>query len=150
MNTNDLVAQINGYNSHENEIFDHCADLLLSTIRNDLDDIYNGGQWSRMIGVTQLGIALRSVSPDFKTFKIGILDAYPMHFGQKFHDEFPDFPLYGTFVDSGKYINEEICGFQCEDILLLMPLVISLRYKGFKEVYVDAENSQLVLVLDIK
>lgn len=149
MNAKDLVDQIDVYNSHETEIFDHCADLLLTTVRNELDDIYNRGQWSMMIGVTQLGIALRKVSPDFRTFEVGILDAYPMHFGQTFHKEFPEFPLYGTFVDSGKYKNEEICGFQCEDIKLLIPLVISLKYKGI-EVYVDAENNQLVLTLDIK
>ena len=73
MHAKDLVSQIKEYNSHEAEIFDHSADLLLSNIRNNLEDIYNSGQWSMMIGVTQLGIALRKVSRDFKTFEIGIL-----------------------------------------------------------------------------
>ena len=58
MHAKDLVSQIKEYNSHEAEIFDHSADLLLSNIRNNLEDIYNSGQWSMMIGVTQLGIAL--------------------------------------------------------------------------------------------
>ena len=74
MHAKDLVNQIKGYNSHETEIFDLSADLLLADIRNKLEDIYNSGQWSMMIGVTQLGIALRKVSHDFKTFEIGILE----------------------------------------------------------------------------
>ena len=57
MHAKDLVNQIKGYNSHETEIFDLSADLLLADIRNKLEDIYNSGQWSMMIGVTQLGIA---------------------------------------------------------------------------------------------
>ena len=56
MHAKDLVSQIKEYNSHEAEIFDHSADLLLSNIRNNLEDIYNSGQWSMMIGSRSLGL----------------------------------------------------------------------------------------------
>ncbi len=149
MHAKELVSQIKEYNSHEAEIFDHSADLLLSNIRNNLEDIYNSGQWSMMIGVTQLGIALRKVSRDFKTFEIGILDAYPMHFGHTFHGDYPEIPSYRKFIDSGDYKNEEILGFQGEEIELLTPFLRALSYKGIGA-YVDLDNDQLVFPLNIQ
>lgn len=54
MEAKDLVELIKHYNSQKEELFKRSADLLLSEIRNELEAIYNRGEWAQMVDVTQL------------------------------------------------------------------------------------------------
>lgn len=148
MKAKDLLELINTYNLRKEEIFDHCADLFISKVRNELEEIYNRGDWTRMVDVTQLGISLIRLSDNFQRLEFDILSGYPMKFGQTMHDEF-GFPTFQEFIESKGYEKYELNGFQCEDILLIKPFYEALKRKGF-ECYVDTGNYQLVVALNIK
>lgn len=148
MDANDLLRLINTYNSRTEELFDHCADLFISQARNELEEIYNHGDWTRMVDITQLGISLTRLSDNFQKFEFDISSGYHMKFGQNMHDEF-GFPTFQEFIESNGYEGFELNGFQCEDILQIQPFYKALKRKGF-ECYVDTGNYRLVVALNIK
>ncbi len=147
MEAKDLSKLITTYNSRKEEIFDHCADLLVSKVRNELEELYNRGAWARMVGVTQLGISLRRLSDTLQEFEFDILSGYLMKFGQTIHDEF-SFPTFQEFIENEEYDGFELYAFQCEDILQIKPFYEALKRKGF-ECYVDTGDYQLVVAFNI-
>lgn len=149
MEAKDLLQLITTYNSHKEEIFNHCADMFVSKIRNELEAIYNRGDWARMVDVTQLGISLINLSDNFQKFEFhDILSGYLMKFGQSMQDEF-HFQTFQEFIEDENYKEFELYNFQCEEILQIQPFYEALKRKGF-ECYVDTGNYQLVVALNIK
>lgn len=148
MEAKDLSELINTYNSCKKELFDHCADLFISKVRNELEEIYNHGDWTRMVDITQLGISLTRLSENFQEFEFDILSGYPMRFGETIHNEF-GFRTFQKFIKSKEYEDFELNGFQGKDILQIKPFYKALKRKGL-ECYVDMENRQLVVALNIK
>lgn len=146
MQAKNLAEIIKSYNSHKDDIFDHCVDLFISQVQNSIEEIYNNGNWTLMVDVTQLGISLKNMSRDFRGFEFDILSGYLMRFGSTVHDEF-GFPTFQEFIDSKGYEGFELYCFQSEDILQIKPFYEALKRKGF-ECYVD-EDDRLVVTLDI-
>lgn len=149
MEAKDLVELIKHYNSQKEELFKRSADLLLSEIRNELEAIYNRGEWAQMVDVTQLGIPVRKISKDFQKFEIDIIGGgYLMHFGETLPESF-EIPTLQELIDQDDLWGKAINGFRDGDIRQLEPLGKALKEKGI-ECYADYEDGNLVVAIDVK
>lgn len=149
MEAKDLLQLITEYNSRKEEIFDRCADMFVSKVRNELEGIYNRGDWTRMVDVTQLGISVENLSDNFQKFEFhDILLGYLMKFGETIQDEF-HLQTFQEFIENEDYKEFDLYSFQNEEILQIQPFYEALKRKGF-ECYVDTGNYQLVVALNIK
>lgn len=148
MQIKDLLDVIGKNNSKKPEIFNHSADLLMIGIRNSLEGIYEAGAWGQMVDVTQFGIPIRKISSDFRKFEFDIVGGYLMRWGQTLHKTY-EMPTMQEYVDQEDFVGEEINGFYNQDILQLIPLYEALKGKGI-ECYVDRDNAQLVVAIDVK
>lgn len=149
MQVKDLLDLISNYNSEKSELFNRSADLLLSGVRNELEDIYHRGGWAEMVDVTQIGVSIRKISQDFQKFTIDILGGYLLRFGKTLKEDYNMLTL-PEFIENAKEIGvQELSGFGGEDIRLLLPLYKALKEKGV-ECYADPDNGQLVAAIDVK
>lgn len=148
MQKKDLLDLINSYNSKRDEIFARSADILLAEIRNELEGIYNRGEWGQMTAVTQFGIPIRKISKDFQHFEIDITGGFLMRFGETLHETYEMLTLE-EFISSGNFKGEELNGFQDEDIRQLEPFGKALKAKGI-ECYADNDNGTLVVAIDVQ
>lgn len=131
MTAEDVLDDINRYNSNKEKLFNDCADQFISLVRSELSEIYNKGLWTQMISVTQLGIVIKSMSPDFHHFDI----EFNMYDEHKICEDYK-FSTFKDFIESGQYKTSEILFYE------------ALQRKGF-EMVVD-ENNYLIVVLDIE
>ena len=145
MHANNLLDTIKEYNSHEKDIFDSCADSFISLVRQQLEEIYNKKEWAKMIGCTQLGIAVHKCTNDFKEIEFSL--SYLMR-KQNINDEY-GIPTFSEFIDEEAYKGNELCGFMDEDILHLKPFCEALERKGFA-CLADDDECELIVTLDIK
>lgn len=151
MNVNDVLELVNLYNSRKDDIFDHCADLFIIAVRNELEAIYNKGHWAAMVDYTQIGISVTSINKTFQEFSIEILNAWNLRFNESM-EEYDTVPRYNDFIKDEKNLesyDNEILGFQGKEILLLKPFCEALERKGFK-CYLDLDNYNLVVTFDVK
>ena len=146
MEAKDLLELINTYNSRKEELFDHCAELFISKVRNELEEIYNRGEWIKMVDISQLVIPIEELSENFQKFEFNILLGFPMRFGQTFHD-WSGFPTFEEFIESKEYQNLNLYGFESD--LQVKPFCEALKRKGF-ECYVDVDNCIIVVTLNIE
>lgn len=149
MNVNDVLELVNLYNSKKDDIFDHCADLFIIAVRNELEAIYNKGHWAAMVGYTQFGIIVNSINPTFQEFSIMIPHAWNLRFNESM-EEYDAVTRYKDFIKDEKNLESyEILGFQGKEILLLKPFCEALERKGFK-CYLDLDDSFFVVAFDVK
>lgn len=151
MDVNDVLKLVNMYNSQKEEIFDHCADLFIATVRNELEAIYNRGDWAGMIDYTQIGVTITSINKSFREFSINIFNSWNLKSNENMED-FDDVPAYNDFIKNNERLKsdeDEIAGFQGKDILSLKPFCEALERKGFK-CYADPANWSLIVAFDVK
>lgn len=148
MTAEDILDDINKYNSNKVKLFNDCADQFISLVRSELSEIYSKGLWTQMVSVSQLGIVIKSMSPDFHSFKIDILSGFKMYDGHQICEDL-ELPTFKEFIESGTYKHSEINDFQNEDIIQIVPFYAALKRKGF-EMIVDEPNYQLIVALDIE
>ena len=146
MNANVLLDKIREYNSHEEDIFNYCADLFISLVQNQLEEIHKKREWAKMVGCTQLGIAVHKCRNDFNDFEFEL--SYLMRNSQNIHDEY-HLPTFHEFLENKSYEGSELCGYIDEDILHLKPFCEALERKGFG-CLVDDDECELIVTLDIK
>lgn len=147
MDANNLVTLIRDYNSHKGEIFEQSTNLFTSQVQQQLTDLYNEGNWTLLVNVTQLGISLQKIRRDFRDFDFDVSMGYLMTFGKTIQEEY-SFPTFQQFLLDDNYEDAELCNFQGSDIRLLEPFCNALTQKGFG-CYVDQDNCQLVITIDV-
>ena len=146
MEAKDLLELINTYNSRKKELFDHCAELFISKVRNELEEIYNQGNWTRMLDITQLVISITELSKNFQEINYHIHLESPTRFDRPFH-EWSGFLTFDEFIKSKKYKNLNLYDFK--SIKQIKPFCKALKRKGL-EYYVDVYSCIIVVVLNIK
>lgn len=159
MHASDLVKVCEEFNSHEEEIFDKCADSLILLIKTELEKIYENNQWMPMVTVSKLGIAVDDINYTFsnlrlKNFKLKIENAWLFHLDDT-PDDYDDLINFDELIKDKTYdeleetFDYEICGFSSKDILCLKPFCDALKRKGFT-CYFNEISDNLLVVFNIK
>lgn len=148
MDAKTLQDIIREYNSHEEEIFDNATDIFISEVRNEFEKMYRNQEWTKMIGVSELGIFITGISDDFKTVEFRISPYTSGRNGKEYQEEYYNDPTFTEYLERKEYVCDELFNFQDEEILVLKPYCESLERKGFG-CYVDTGNKELVVTLKV-
>lgn len=148
MNAKTLQDVIREYNSHEKEIFDNATDIFISKVRDEFERMYRNHEWSKMIGVSELGIFITELSDDFQNVEFRISPYLSGRNGKEYEEENYNDPPFTEYIERKRYIGTELCKFQDEDILAIKPYCESLERKGFG-CYVYEGSKELVVTIKI-
>lgn len=116
MNAKTLQDVIREYNSHEEEIFDNATDIFISKVRDEFEKMYRNHEWSKMIGVSELGIFITELSEDFQNVEFRISPYLSGRNGKEYEEENYNDPPFTEYIERKRYIGTELCKFQDEDI----------------------------------
>ena len=148
MDSKTLLDVIREYNSHEKEIFDNATDIFISKVRDEFEKMYRNHEWTKMIGVSELGIFITELSDDFQNVEFRISPYLSGRNGKEYEEENYNDPPFTEYIERKRYIGTELCKFQDEDILAIKPYCESLERKGFG-CYVYEGSRELVVTIKI-
>ena len=99
MNAKTLQDVIREYNSHEEEIFDNATDIFISKVRDEFEKMYRNHEWSKMIGVSELGIFITELSDDFQNVEFRISPYLSGRNGKEYEEENYNDPPFTEYIE---------------------------------------------------